>query len=241
MFDMLRMDHIGRVLQNMKAVPWTDTIKYTPLMRIDGATFTPQKLFDTEPVRDPDVDKQTPTSGKWGYYNRILPANTVLNLHVGRNHGFVSFTTDVVIPIIYEDYVHNVWMSTTPSEIISQRPGIRRATGKVLIGGLGLGGALDQICRKPSVKEVILVEKSKELLDWFGYDLAKKYPKVTQVIHGDVFDELGEHGDDVRHILDVWISTDGASYDKRVKVARQKYPGIKMWCWGERKLSDAGR
>jgi hypothetical protein len=54
-----------------------------------------------------------------------------------------------------------VWMSLTPNEMLSQRSGIQKASGKVLIGGLGLGWFLRKVCAKPMVEEVIVVEKSR--------------------------------------------------------------------------------
>ena len=40
------------------------------------------------------------------------------------------------------------WMSLTPSEMATQRPGVQKAQGTVVIGGLGLGWLLRKVCEK---------------------------------------------------------------------------------------------
>ena len=60
----------------------------------------------------------------------------------------------------------------TPAEMLTQRSGVQAAEGTVVLGGLGLGWLLRKVCEKPSVERVIVVEKSQELLDWYGTDCA---------------------------------------------------------------------
>lgn len=125
----------------------------------------------------------------------------------------------------------DVWMSLAPIEIWSLRSGIRAATGNVVLGGLGMGYMLSQIAAKKSVKSITVVERDKALLDWYGYDLCKKYDKVVDVIQGDVFDAA--YGFDfatTRFILDIWLAHRDASYDTRLRDLRGR--GANAWAWG---------
>ncbi len=121
-------------------------------------------------------------------------------------------------------------MSLTPGEMITQRSGVAKATGKVVVGGLGLGWFLRKVCDRESVEEVVVVEKSQELLDWYGYDLCKRFPKVKDVVSNDIYREIGRHGES-QYLLDIWPIYDGARQDKRLRAAR-KTLGNRLWAWG---------
>ncbi len=123
-----------------------------------------------------------------------------------------------------------VWMSLTPAEMLSQRSGIQKAAGTVVVGGLGLGWFLRKVCEKDSVEHVIVVEKSQELLDWCGYDICKRQPKVTDVICGDIYDEIHRHGD-AQMLFDIWPIYQGANQDEQLLAARKQL-GDRLWAWG---------
>ena len=113
-------------------------------------------------------------------------------------------------------------MSLTPAEMLTQRPGVRRAQGTVLIGGLGLGWLLKKVCEKDSVDRVIVVERSQELLDWYGHDLCRKFPKVSDVICDDVYNQIGKHGASTMHLLDIWLLLSDSSRDRRLLPFRRR-------------------
>ena len=180
-------------------------------------------------------------SGSFAYQNRVLPKGIPLALY-GVHHGVVVFNGDVVIPTLIDMTMDSrsqsrfaastaqvqraewgaVWMSLTPGEMLTQRPGIRRAHGTVLIGGLGLGWMLGKVCQRDSVDRVIVVEQSQELLDWYGHDLCKRFPKVSDVICDDVFNQIGMHGASTMHLLDIWRGYADSSRDRRLlKLRRQ--------------------
>jgi hypothetical protein len=121
-------------------------------------------------------------------------------------------------------------MSLTPAEMISQRNGIHKAKGKVVIGGLGMGWFLRRVCEKEDVDEVIVVERSQELLDWYGHRLCERHPKVTAVICNDVYSETTRHGN-AQFLLDIWPTYLGARQDKRLRKARESLGG-RLWAWG---------
>ena len=116
-------------------------------------------------------------------------------------------------------------------EMITQRSGIQAASGKVVIGGLGMGWFLRKVCEKPEVEEVIVVEYSQDLLDWYGHDLCSKYGKVSDVICGDVYDQVGRHGD-AKYLLDIWATYHEARRDRRFNEAKRLL-GNQLWGWGE--------
>jgi hypothetical protein len=193
-----------------------DKTKFKDILALNASSYDMSKyyLFDTPPDearKFSDMKHVTYSPSKqFAYCNRVLPARQPIELWQGHKRGKVIWSGKVVIPVLFfkDGTPYNVWMSCTPAEMLSQRQGIRRATGKVLIGGLGMGWFLRKVAEKKSVKEIIVVEKSQELLDWFGKDLCKKIAKDTKtkikVICDDVLNHMGKHGKDTRHLIDIW-------------------------------------
>lgn len=125
----------------------------------------------------------------------------------------------------------DTWMSLTPMEMWSQRSGVQAATGRVILGGLGMGWLLRQIAKKATVKEIIVVERDQDLLDWFGNEICKNTPKVSEVICGDYWEHA--HKMDLkkdRFIADIWPEMGDAQFDRRL--ARLRATGAKVWAWG---------
>jgi len=58
-----------------------------------------------------------------------------------------------------------IMMTDAPYELHSSRPLMKHAHGRVLIAGLGLGASLIPVLRKKSVKMVVVVEKSDEVIE----------------------------------------------------------------------------
>lgn len=233
--------HYQRIMQ--QAVDWRDDMPWQKELVICGESFRPSLTFPEVPIarpNDPVTNKiwgPHITKGDLGYANREYPAGRSADLMRG---GKVWFTAPVVVPTLFENcadgphpWIHGaVIMSLMPMELFSMRQGVRLAKGKVVIGGLGLGELLRQVCAKKSVTEVVVVERRQNLLDWFGYRLCRAQPKVKDVICGDAFEHLGKHGMDARYLMDVWNDYGGNKEDWQVQEAQKKHPGLKVWCWG---------
>jgi hypothetical protein len=174
-------------------------------------------------------------SGNFRYTEVILPAGEWITVAQGNRRGDVCFDEDVAVPrlnaandhIIRENnqrsgFKDRPWMSITPMEILTQRPGLRRAKGHTVVAGLGMGWLLRQVALKKSVKKITLVEVSQELIDWVLPSLA--LTKDVDVICGDARTVLPDMEADVA-LVDIWMDYGGNSF--------KKCPGIDyVWCWG---------
>jgi hypothetical protein len=200
------------------------------------------RLFDTEPSHRWFEGAVSP-SGSFSYSNRILPAGTSLSLSISSSRqGKVEFDGDVVIPTLFDlttGPIPDPWMSSTPKEMITQRPGVLRASGTVVVGGLGLGWFLRKVHDRPQVERLVLVEASRELLDWYGHDLCARLPKVTDVICGDVYDYVGRFGPRAKLLLDIWKDYGECLLDERFSEHKRLYKHV--WGWGEEAMSPAFR
>jgi len=207
--------------------------RFKPHLLLKAESFRFRPLFKTVPSTIWYSGLVSPT-GCYLYANRILPAGQRLKLSLSpRQEGTVEFDGDVVIPTLFDlgKQPPEPWMSLTPQEMITQRPGIRRASGTVMVGGLGLGWFLRKVHDREEVERVILVEKCNELLDWYGYEFCRSLPKVTDVICGDVYDQIGRFGAKTKHLLDIWKGYAECLLDERFRWHKRRYKHV--WGWGE--------
>jgi hypothetical protein len=236
----------------MKPEDWDEgRTPWKPVLVLRAETYLPDRLFDVAPCHAEHLSGNYRLSPKesLAYQNRILPKGMPLQL-LGHEAGFVVWTDDIVIPTLVDTSRHcrsgkpflpstseaervawgAVWMSLTPSEMMTQRSGVLAAKGIVVLGGLGLGWLLGKVCAKDSVERVVVVEKSQELLDWYGYGLCRKFRKVSDVICDDVYNQIGKHGG-ATYLLDIWHLLSGAGRDERLIKAKRRFKN-RLWGWG---------
>lgn len=94
-------------------------------------------------------------------------------------------------------------MSNTPMEIRTHNAFIQRATGKILINGLGLGMALTAILKKTDIESVRVIELAREVIELVGPSF-RDDPRVN-IIQASAFDyqpKKGERFNAVWH--DIW-------------------------------------
>lgn len=92
-------------------------------------------------------------------------------------------------------------MSDTPMERRSNLEVVRRAHGRVLIAGLGLGMILGPILRKSEVESVTVVEVSRDVVNLIAPRWAD--PKLT-VIGGDIWEYSPRLGELNTVYFDIW-------------------------------------
>lgn len=120
-----------------------------------------------------------------------------------------------------------VVMSNTPMEINTNYDIIRRANGRVLINGLGIGMVLTAILQKPEVSEVWVIEKYQEVIDLVGPTFAAD-PRV-KIIHADALEYKPPKGmkfDCVWH--DIWDFICSDNLEEMAKLHR-RYGNRTKW------------
>jgi spermidine synthase len=139
-------------------------------------------------------------------------------------------------------------MTDTRHERITNREIVRRAHGRVLIGGLGLGMILVPILAKEAVEMVLVIEKSQDVIDLIWHHI--EHSKLT-VRQGDVFtwDEKYWRGRRFNCVyMDIWP---GRSEQNLPQIAKlhQKYkyyldrsdPDCWMGSWEQNTLRSQKR
>lgn len=147
-------------------------------------------------------------SGRYSVQHKTIPAGeaiTVISMRTALFTGNKPLKIMYDLPVYYH-YLKNqnsVLMSDVPQEQIQHEPIIAKCKGKVLIGGLGLGYIATKLSEKKSVTEIIVIEKSKAVINlvWPYLDLRGK----GNIIHADIFKFLKENQEDFDYIyLDIW-------------------------------------
>jgi hypothetical protein len=239
-----------------RAEPWTVKTAWKRSLTLTAASWQPTSLFPVEPTLCGDVNNETEPEGKFVtspsgqflYCEKILPKAHAILLFQGSRRGQVMFDGPVRVPALHERsgnskyWRPSPWMSYTPSEVITQRPGLRMARGHVVVAGLGLGWALVEVLKKRSVTKVTLVEISQELVNWIlpMVPNIQAYEHKLKVIVGDAKEVLADLTADVA-LVDIfpnygsnYLHVRGGTHDGRPK----NIP--KVWCWGTAPLADDG-
>lgn len=229
--QLLKQQPVGWDLLELKSRVGSHTL-------IDAKTFTPPLLLDTKPIRL-DADKSHAKHVKWssdksmGYANLLVPKGLLLELFTKRP-SYILFNEDVVVPALLGEDL-SPWMSLTPGEMLSLQSGVRRATGKVVVGGLGLGYLLVEICKKKTVKEIMVVERSAATIELVWEPLLARYPVVREkkvtIVQDDVYKVADKCPPSTRFILDIWPSFGAAANDDRLLKLTKKFKYV--WAWGD--------
>lgn len=87
----------------------------------------------------------------------------------------------------------NIWMRISPIEIESSYMFIKYAKGRVGVVGLGLGYVVEELAKKPNVKEIIVYEIEKDIIDLY-YSNFEQNEKI-KIINRDAFEAESEEFD----------------------------------------------
>jgi hypothetical protein len=129
------------------------------------------------------------------------------------------------------------WMSTTPFEFESQEIGIRRASGHVLIFGLGMGWATAACACLPAVSQVTVVEKDADVialhhrLDLFAQLPAEARAKLT-VVPGDAHEYRASVPVDLL-MPDIWLPLVSDGRLDEVRRMQDNVAARAVYFWGQ--------
>ena len=231
-----------------RCVPWNRKLQWAPELNIRADSYPTVNLFaEVQPaVREVDQLREgeyvDSPGGRFRYALRLHRRGMQLETWWGAKLGSVLFDGDIEIPILFEreggdpsrPWRRFPWMSLTPAELLTLRPGTKQARGKVVIAGLGLAHQLIEVGKRNAVDEIVVIERSHELCELIMPRamavLAQLGRTQVRVIVGDAFKVLPKLDADVA-LVDVFP----AYGDNRRVMAelRKQCKGIaKLWDWG---------
>jgi hypothetical protein len=122
-----------------------------------------------------------------------------------------------------------VVMSDTPDEYQSNRNFIHRASGDVLVAGLGLGAILVPIIDREEIRSITVVEVSEDVID-LVYPHIKKLDKNNKImiINEDIFNFAPDKIWDVIY-FDIWPYIVSDNYEQMKKLHRKFCKRYTTW------------
>ncbi|MBK8264708.1 MAG: hypothetical protein IPK80_25625 [Nannocystis sp.] len=230
-----------------RCVPWSEAIGWRPQLEFQAATYEVTPPFAGILPSDAPVEALRASElvdspqGSFRYCVRLHPRGRPLLTWWGRETGTVIFDADIGVPALFQAraadepgsgrWSASPWMSLTPAELLTLRPGTRLARGRVVVAGLGLGHQLVEVSRRLQVKHVTLIERSQELVEWLLPALRPRLRRPVEVIVGDALEVLPRLRADVA-LVDIFPSFGEAG--PTIAALRRSCPKIgAIWGWGE--------
>ncbi|RLI87984.1 MAG: hypothetical protein DRP01_00090 [Archaeoglobales archaeon] len=98
-------------------------------------------------------------------------------------------------PVVPGKYTRLVRLSKIPAVVMSDtlveredhQKFIDTAYGTVLVNGLGLGLCIAPLMSNPDVLNVVVVEKSKDVISLVSPTYRKRYPERLEIVHADAY------------------------------------------------------
>ena len=120
---------------------------------------------------------------------------------------------DIKAIFLYQD--DKEWMMAVPSEFITNDPYAKKAKGKVITFGLGIGYFVYMCLLNKDVESITVIEKEEEVINIFN-KIKDQFPNINKIkiIHGDAFDYFKEdYLKDFDYIyVDIYKSSDDGRY-----------------------------
>ncbi len=228
------------------AEPWREDFKITKKPALFAAdTWEPFRLFDVEcgPFRIRPHEELGVFGPRrlWLYDESMIDPGYALPLINGSVRSHWLFNAPAPITRLWEfterDGDWRLWMSYTPFEIASQRPGLRLAKGHCVVAGLGMGWLLARVAQKKSVTKVTLVEKNADLVNWLLPQIRARHLQGVEhkleVVIGDANLVVMNMTADVA-LWDIWEGIGAVDARDEQRMSEMCFGIKKTWFWGAR-------
>ena len=225
----------------------------------DASLLSQYTGFPTLKSLDPDEYRKDPYyqnirlpekhQGTWVLSNNcyepfegFVTDDTVSDLehHFGEITPLGYFPTPFPYPIVMEKNV--VWMSVTPHEINTMREPIRKALGKVVAFGLGLGYYAYMVSRKENVESVTVIEKDgKAIMLFKKYILPQfEHPEKIHIVQSDAYRYAEKQMPQLNYdyaFVDLYHNViDAISYYLRFRILARNIPQTEFSYWIEKTI-----
>lgn len=189
-------------------------------------------------MQDEDFRVTVPsgTSGEWSIDRFEVTADALPSQDHKPGEQFhvpVGTYTRLIGPYVLKaqrTFGYGCWMSDVPSEIAGHREVVRRAQGRVLITGLGLGMVVQACLRNPKVQHVTVLESDPDVIALSGPHYLASFPGRVEIVCNDAFAWQPPKGTPPWDVIwhDVWPTIDPENVREMVALRRR----FARWCTG---------
>lgn len=183
-------------------------------------------------------------SGKFSIKHRHYSQGKVFHTVTARVAVFteqraidVIATEDVVVHELHEG--SGTWMTDLPIEQFQIDPLLAPMRGRVLVGGLGLGYAAQVLACKPAVREIVVIEKSPDVIELVARHIRKTGKRKLRVVEADLHEWLVQNPTERFDwaFYDIWAPDGEGTFHDHVLPLRRKTAEIcdpeHVRCWNE--------
>ncbi|NLZ35224.1 MAG: hypothetical protein GX889_10055 [Clostridiales bacterium] len=128
-------------------------------------------------------------------YNELINENNINDFKIDKSitinqyiKGYMYEKEDnISVNIIRLLKANKELMRISPIEIESSYSFIKFAKGKVGVVGLGLGYVVNELLKKDNIKEVVVYEKEKEIIELYKRNFNNNNNNKLRIIYGDAY------------------------------------------------------
>ena len=210
------------------------------LKKLDPSVYENDAYAKT--VKFPNV-----TYGKWELcrhsyvpYEPFVRTHPVVTRELCEIPQLGYFDAEFPFPAILENGIE--WMTITPNEVETMREPIAKCRGRVLTLGLGLGYFAFHASEKPEVERVVVVERSRDVIEIFKTYLLPQFPNAgkIEIVEADAFEYMEKdmpHGKVDYVFADLWHdASDGLEMYRKLKKYEPLAPKTEFDYWIEPSL-----
>ena len=177
---------------------------------------------------------------KWEYYppfRAAIAADMIIKNNFAEIPPLAFFEEGFSFPAVLED--GNEWMTLTPVDVDTCENEIKKAHGKVVTFGLGLGYFAYMVSEKSNVESITVVEKSENVIRLFEKHILPRFPhkEKVRIVNADAFEYAekimpSEHFDYA--FVDTWRdASDGLPMYEKMKKLEHLSDGTEFDYWIE--------
>jgi SAM-dependent methyltransferase len=210
------------------------------LRKLDPAIYENDAYAKT--VKFPSI-----THGKWELcqhsyapYEPFVRTHPVVTRELCEIPQLGYFDVEFPFPAILENGIE--WMTITPNEVETMREPIAKCRGRVLTLGLGLGYFAFHASEKDEVERVVVVERSRDVIEIFKTYLLPQLPHgdKIEIVEADAFEYMQKEmprGKFDYVFADLWHdASDGLEMYRKLKKHEILAPSTEFDYWIEPSL-----
>ena len=210
----------------------------TPSVRVlDAKRYTEDKYYKNIEIENKKIGNWEFRRESYAPYRAVICDDMTVLTDFTEIPPLGFFTEEFHFPAVLED--GNEWMTLTPVDMDTCTEAIEAAHGRVLTYGLGLGYYAYTVSEKENVSEVVVVERSEDVIKLFESELLPQMPNrhKIKIIHSDAFEYAekimpNENFDLV--FADIWRDgSDGAQMYSLMKPYEALCPNTRFMYWIE--------
>ena len=202
--------------------------------RLDPEEYCNNPYYKNIVIPDKKVENWTLGRQKYAPYEGFIRDDYILYPDYREVPALGFFDTEFSFPTVYENGVE--WMAIKPNEIETMKEPIKKARGRVVAFGLGLGYFAYMASLKDEVSSVTVVERDESVIKLFEREILPQFEhkEKISIVKSDAFDFVSDGKNKGRFdyaFVDLWrdISDGTDLYVKMKKLENRLGCHFEYW------------